>query len=75
MNSADQGVFPMDTAFKRRWNFEYLGINENEEKISGIGKIELAGSEQVVIQHLMVLLQVTKSTLSPYADWAFFFGW
>lgn len=38
MNSADQGVFPMDTAFKRRWNFEYLGINENEEKISGIGK-------------------------------------
>lgn len=38
MNSADQGVFPMDTAFKRRWNFEYLGINENEEKISGMGK-------------------------------------
>lgn len=28
MNSADQGVFPMDTAFKRRWAFEYLGLNE-----------------------------------------------
>ena len=27
MNSADQGVFPMDTAFKRRWDFHYLGIN------------------------------------------------
>lgn len=38
----------MDTAFKRRWNFEYLGINENEEKISGIGKIELAGSDEPV---------------------------
>lgn len=48
MNSADQGVFPMDTAFKRRWNFEYLGINKNEEKISGIGKIELAGSDEPV---------------------------
>ena len=48
MNSADQGVFPMDTAFKRRWNFEYLGINENEEKISDIGKIELAGSDEPV---------------------------
>lgn len=33
MNSADQGVFPMDTAFKRRWDFTYLGINKNEDKI------------------------------------------
>lgn len=28
MNSADQGVMPMDTAFKRRWEFTYLGVNE-----------------------------------------------
>ena len=33
MNSADQGVYPMDTAFKRRWNFEYLGIDTNQENI------------------------------------------
>ena len=33
MNSADQGVFPMDTAFKRRWHFEYMDLDEGAKKI------------------------------------------
>lgn len=35
MNSADQGVFPMDTAFKRRWTFKYLDIDEGVESLEG----------------------------------------
>lgn len=41
MNSADQGVFPMDTAFKRRWDFKYIGINDNDTRL--IGKKVLLG--------------------------------
>ncbi len=43
MNSADQGVYPMDTAFKRRWNFEYQGINANENEVRG--KFAICGKE------------------------------
>lgn len=42
MNSADQGVFPMDTAFKRRWDFRYMGINEGQDSdIDGMPLSEL----------------------------------
>lgn len=34
MNSADQGVFPLDSAFKRRWDFAYVGINDGQEMCS-----------------------------------------
>lgn len=46
MNSADQGVYPMDTAFKRRWDFTYLGVDD-EETVEGIkGKYVVLGSGQ-----------------------------
>lgn len=44
MNSADQGVYPMDSAFKRRWSFEYIDIDENQENIAE-KKIELKSSK------------------------------
>ena len=30
MNSADQGVLPLDAAFKRRWSFEYVPLDAGE---------------------------------------------
>ena len=44
MNSADQGVFPMDTAFKRRWDFIYFDINQNEKEIENL-KVKICGKE------------------------------
>ena len=48
MNSADQGVFPMDTAFKRRWEFRYMGIDEGEGKYAG--KVVRIGSRREPVE-------------------------
>lgn len=49
MNSADQGVYPMDTAFKRRWDFKYIGINDNMEAMQKVTfKMALNSGEKKV---------------------------
>lgn len=46
MNSSDQGITPMDTAFKRRWNQKYFGVDGSYDQIEfdKYSKIQVAKS-------------------------------
>lgn len=65
MNSADQGVFPMDTAFKRRWEFKHIGIDDGEDIIEGL-KVKLGKGEYEKEIEWNLLRKAINDELSSY---------
>lgn len=64
MNSADQGVFPMDTAFKRRWDFTYLGIDDSEAGIIGKKVILGQGDYRRIVEWNVLRKAINRELLT-----------
>lgn len=67
MNSADQGVYVLDSAFKRRWQFEYLPINFKNNDLSNV---QVAGFNisweklgETLNNHLSEILKIDEDKL------------
>ena len=71
MNSSDQAVMPLDTAFKRRWSFQYLKLNfENAPAVelelmtsSGVYNISWAVFAEKVLNVMLKRFRVEEDRL------------
>ncbi|HIE4543502.1 MULTISPECIES: AAA family ATPase [Providencia] len=71
MNSSDQAVMPLDTAFKRRWSFEYVQLNFNDapnqvlelQTNGGLFKITWADFADNVLNHMLKEFRVPEDRM------------
>ena len=70
MNSGDQGVLPLDTAFKRRWRFRYMPIDFSKDCITGNLSMPLDGNEHSIVswQHFAQSINFLLSELGIPED-------
>lgn len=59
MNTSDQSLFPMDSAFKRRWAMEYVPINL-EQKIAKDFRFTIDGKEYLWVDFLRKINQLIR---------------
>ncbi|WEV64002.1 AAA family ATPase [Bifidobacterium sp. ESL0732] len=65
MNSADQGVTLLDSAFKRRWNLEYLPVNLSENTKLKSTEIMYAGAKRSLFDLLTAINEHLRALRVP----------
>lgn len=76
MNTSDQSLFPIDSAFKRRWDWQYMPIGKDYDKNGNEYKwfIEIAGKKYSWWSFLeKINAQIAEATQSEDKKLGFFF--
>mgnify|MGYP002516568059 CR=1 FL=1 len=68
MNNADQGVMFMDSAFKRRWNFEYETISLPLNEKLGISQIAYNNGTWTLLQILSAINEKLRKMNPPIPE-------
>lgn len=68
MNSADQGVYPLDTAFRRRWQQDYIEINYETAPEGNIIIVKEAGVTKTVEWSKFIRVLNEHLSALPYVE-------
>jgi len=58
MNTSDQSLFPMDSAFKRRWDWEYIPINYEKSEENPSSNYQVVVSDSILFSWLEFIEKV-----------------
>ncbi|MGN7203815.1 McrB family protein [Pedobacter sp. SAFR-022] len=64
MNTSDQSLYPMDSAFKRRWEWEYIPINYEKGEQNKSSKYTIIIDEETAVNWLDFINTVNTGNIS-----------